>query len=918
MQLIDMIWVLICTSLIFLMQAGFCCLESGMVRSKNGINVAVKNILDFCISSSLFWLVGFGLMYGSDRFGLFGTTHFVLSSSGGTWLTVFFLFQLVFCGTATTIIAGAVAERMRLNGYIIIVSVTSLIIYPIFGHWVWGGTLEGYPTGWLKALGFIDFAGASVVHSVGGWTALAAIIIIGPRIGRFGKDALPIQGHNLPMATLGALVLGFGWMGFNGGSTLAITDQVPRILMNTFISGIFGGIAAVIISMRLLGCIEVRYLINGFLAGLVASTAACFAVDAAGAMIIGAGAGLVAISGALLLVKLKIDDAIDAVSTHAFAGSWGILSVAFFADESVVTPLGGRWELFQVQLIGTVVCFLWAFGVSWVLFKLISCFFNFRVTRAQEVEGLNISEHRATTESSDLLLDMEAHRLSGDFSSRVFVEPNTETGLIAKQYNDVLTKVECESNVAQKAVERAHSHIEDLRFISDISNQINLSETIDDALNYTLERIFKHIGWDFGHVFILDSETQTLVSSHLHYASDEGRFEDFLRVTLPSMGRASGSLIAQVFDSGAPLWRSNVVKDPNYWRKAAGEACGLHTLFAFPVMAGNKTVAVLELYSIEELEADPGLLGVMCEVGIQLGRVFERNTATKEQERVERDLSLAQKLESVGRLAAGVAHEINTPVQYVSDNTRFLDEAFTDLFELQKAQATLLDAARKGSVEPGLITAVDEAIENADVDYLMEETPKAITQALEGTARIAKIVGAMKQFSHPGSDTKKITSINDTLESTLTVSSTEWKYVANVVKYFDPDLPSILCFPGELGQVFLNLIVNAAHAIADVVGNDERQKGVIRLATSHVDNGVEIRIGDTGPGIPDSYQDKLFDSFFTTKEVGKGTGQGLAIARTVVVDLHGGSIDFETEVGVGTTFIIRLPIGQDDALSTQE
>lgn len=294
------------------------------------------------------------------------------------------------------------------------------------------------------------------------------------------------------------------------------------------------------------------------------------------------------------------------------------------------------------------------------------------------------------------------------------------------------------------------------------------------------------------------------------------------------------------------------------------------------------------------------------------------NQFVEKAQSVERELDLAQKLESVGRLAAGVAHEINTPIQYVSDNTRFLDEAFKDLLELQKAQTTLLDAARKGSVEPDLITIIDEAIEEADIDYLMDEIPRAILQALEGTARISKIVGAMKQFSHPGSDTKKVVDINDSLESTLTVSSAEWKYVANVEKDFDPNLPSILCFPGELGQVFLNLIVNAAHAIADVVGDDEKQKGIIRLTTRHLDDNVEIRIGDTGPGIPESSHDKLFESFFTTKEVGRGTGQGLSIAHKVVVDQHSGSIDFETTVGVGTTFIIRLPIEQNGELPKQE
>ena len=292
------------------------------------------------------------------------------------------------------------------------------------------------------------------------------------------------------------------------------------------------------------------------------------------------------------------------------------------------------------------------------------------------------------------------------------------------------------------------------------------------------------------------------------------------------------------------------------------------------------------------------------------------NQFVEKAKRVEHELNLAQKLESVGRLAAGVAHEINTPVQYVSDNNRFLEEAFADLLALQQIQANLLEDARIGKIDPDLIVRIDDEIENLDLAFLMGEIPKAISQAIEGTTRIAKIVGAMKQFSHPGSDTKKMTSINESLEATLTVSSNEWKYIATIEKDFDRNLPSVYCLPGELGQVFLNLIVNAAHAIVDVVGDGGKQKGVIKLSTRHLDNEVEIRISDTGPGIPEASRDKLFESFFTTKEVGRGTGQGLSIARTVVVDQHGGSLDFETEMDVGTTFIIRLPIGEEDINAT--
>ena len=754
--------------------------------------------------------------------------------------------------------------------------------------------------------------------SVGGWVALAAIIVIGPRMGRFGKNARPIQGHNIPMSTLGALILGFGWFGFNGGSTLAMTDQVPRILMNTLICGVFGGLAAVIYSWLHRGFLEVRYLINGFLAGLVASTAGCYSIDAFSAMIIGLVGGLVAIGGALLLVRLKIDDAIDAVSTHAFAGAWSTLSVALFADEALLSASGGRWELFQIQLLGVVVCCLWAFGVSWVLFKIIARIFDFRVSRDDEILGLNMSEHGATLESLELLRDMETHSNNGDFSSRVFVEPHTEIGQIAQKYNDVLEKVERESNTTQKAVDQAHKHIEILRLITDVTKQINISESKNDALKSTLNRIYEYTGWAFGHAFIVDHEKQKLVSSKLHFSCDKSKLDAFLQATEALEISGGSGVIGRTYDSGASVWLANVGDDPYFLRRDVALESGLHAVFAFPVWSANKVVAVIELYSFEILEADPGLLGAMCEIGVLLGRSFERSAARAEQARVERELSLAQKLESVGRLAAGVAHEINTPAQYVSDNTRFLEDAFNDLFLLQKSQTKLLEAAQEGGVDANTIAEVNQATEDADLEYLMNEIPLAISQALDGTARISKIVGAMKQFSHPGVDTKQAVNINDTLDSTLTVSSNEWKYVATIEKDFEIDLPPVFCLPAEIGQVFLNLIVNASHAIADHIKDNDIDKGIISVTTRQLDDDVEIRISDNGPGIPESSRDKLFDAFFTTKEVGKGTGQGLSIVRSVVVNQHGGSLDFETEVGVGTTFIIRLPIANEQAVHMEE
>jgi PAS domain S-box-containing protein len=275
---------------------------------------------------------------------------------------------------------------------------------------------------------------------------------------------------------------------------------------------------------------------------------------------------------------------------------------------------------------------------------------------------------------------------------------------------------------------------------------------------------------------------------------------------------------------------------------------------------------------------------------------------------LEMQLAQAQKLESIGQLAAGIAHEINTPIQYVGDNTRFLNEAFKDLFTLLEKCKDLLEANKSGEVTGDLLEQVETAAREADLDYLVDEIPTAISQSLEGVERVAKIVRAMKDFSHPGTAEKQAVDLNKAIENTITVARNEWKYVAQMVTDLDPSLPLVPCRPDEFNQVILNIIVNAAHAIAEVVGREPTEKGTIGVKTCRNGDWVEISISDTGGGIPEEIRSRIFDPFFTTKEVGKGTGQGLAISHSVIVDKHGGAIDFETEPGQGTTFLIRLPV----------
>jgi signal transduction histidine kinase len=275
---------------------------------------------------------------------------------------------------------------------------------------------------------------------------------------------------------------------------------------------------------------------------------------------------------------------------------------------------------------------------------------------------------------------------------------------------------------------------------------------------------------------------------------------------------------------------------------------------------------------------------------------------------MDMQLRQAQKLEAIGQLAAGIAHEINTPTQYVGDNTRFLKDAFAALQKVLRSHQEILDAAGRAALTAELVASARQILDAADVDYLSAQIPAAVNETLEGVERVTKIVRAMKEFSHPGGKQKSAMDINKAIESTATVARNEWKYVADLKLDLDAHLPPVPCYLGEFNQAILNLVINAAHAIGDVVKERPGEKGLITISTRCDAHVVEVRVTDTGTGIPEAVRSRIFEPFFTTKEVGKGTGQGLSIVYASIVKKHGGTVAFETETGRGTTFIIRLPL----------
>jgi len=397
-QSIDTVWVLLGAFLVFFMQAGFGMVEAGFIRAKNTCNILTKNFLDFCMASLGFFLIGYGLMFG-DGNGFMGLDGWCLSglqeTKDGLPLYAYWLFQAAFCGAAATIVAGGMAERMKFHAYLIYSFLISAIVYPIVGHWIWGG-------GWLSNMGFVDFAGSTVVHTVGGFAALVGTRMLGPREGKYGLDGKPkvLAGHSIPLASLGVFILWFGWFGFNAGSTLGVSGgaTIARVAINTNLAAALGGITAMATVWKRFGKPDLSMAMNGALAGLVAITAPCAFVDPWAALVIGATAGYIVIRAVELLDNLKIDDPVGAVAVHGFCGVWGTLCVGIFGKAALGLEHDGfaysaNPMQLGIQMVGSVTTIVFAVASMWGVFKLIDITVGLRVSREEELRGLDIGEH---------------------------------------------------------------------------------------------------------------------------------------------------------------------------------------------------------------------------------------------------------------------------------------------------------------------------------------------------------------------------------------------------------------------------------------------------------------------------------------------------------------------------------------------
>jgi Amt family ammonium transporter len=479
------VWVMTAAALVLMMQAGFLLLEAGMVRSKNSINVAQKNVVDFFVSAACFSVFGFLLMFGPSVMGMFGSPGTLWGYSGlDEWTYTFFVFQVAFAGTAATIVSGAVAERMSYAAYIVLAAVVGLLIYPVFGHWAWGAGLVSENKPWLSASGFIDFAGSTVVHSVGAWIALAGIIVLGPRIGRFDANgkALPIHGHSHVLSATGAMLLLVGWIGFNAGSTVAASGAVGKIAANTLLGASFGGIVAMLIGRAKDGTYLTNRLINGLLAGLVGITAGCDAVGPKGAIIIGAicGASVVFVED-FVLNRMKLDDVAGVVGVHGVSGVLGTLLLPFFAMSDKLNGMSVM-SSFLVQLQGVGAAFAWAFGMGLLTFWLMKVTIGIRLSEEDELRGLNAAEHGAAIGTGALQQELyRITQLERDLTRRLDAASGDEAAEIAQIINPFLDEFQrVQAEIARHAarINNASGVIGGLsdQFLQDSSAVTNTSE----------------------------------------------------------------------------------------------------------------------------------------------------------------------------------------------------------------------------------------------------------------------------------------------------------------------------------------------------------------------------------------------------------------------------------------------------------
>ncbi|MFH5806631.1 ATP-binding protein [Alienimonas sp. DA493] len=866
---LDLLWLVVATGLVALMQAGFLCLEAGLTRAKDSINVAVKNTADFAVSVTLFWLVGFGAMFGASAWGVVGTGAFAPSLSDPR-TAAFFVFQAVFCGAAATIVSGACAGRTRFPVYLAVAAGLGTAVYPLMGHWAWGGAIDlggpgGGAPGWLAALGFVDFAGSTVVHSVGGWAALATIAAVGPRRGRFGwrRDAAGGTGiggtggeGHLPrpssptLAHLGALLLLVGWFGFNAGSTLGVDAAVGPIAANTLLAACAGAIGAGLTAFwrdhrraRRAGRAEVWTvdaveLLNGLLGGLVAVTAGCAHLSPGGALVAGLLAGPLVVFGSGLLARRRLDDAVGAVPVHAFCGVWGTLAIPLLATAEVVADTGlSRAEWLGVQALGALVCAAFTLGALYPALRLLKRFTPLRVSAAAEAAGLNASEHGAKTDLWELVRAMEPHR-RGESLRPVPVEPYSEAAPVAEQYNRVLHAFD---------VSRTKARIGAARVGAILAGSTEPIVAADGAgriveFNPAAERTFgrrrdRTLGRNLGTLF-----------------PEEER-------------RRVGSALRKVIRAGAEANGSARIEAVA--RRADGST--------FPAEIAAKLAAVTPL-------------GRRADDVAEVLTLFIQDVSARREAEERREAQLAAEAadRAKSQFLAQMSHEIRTPLNAM---VGFADLLLEGGDEDPEQRRDHLEAIRRsGEHLAGLIGDV------LDLSRIEAGKAEVRRRRCEPHEVLAGVVSMLRvRAGEKGLDLD--------------------------FAWDGPVPEAIWTDTGRLRQIVVNLVGNALKFTSR---GGVRVTAAVRMPAAGTGSSAPARlridVADTGSGVSPEDLERIFKPFEQTAEgerAAGGTGLGLAISKEFAA-LLGGSLTATSERGRGSTFTLEIDAGPADRLVLRE
>lgn len=493
------LWLVLCSVLVFCMQLGFAMIETGVVRPKNTINVAMKNLIDIVFSVLMFWLLGSGLMFGASWMGWVGTDSFLFRADSPSD-AIFLFFQAMFASTAVTIVSGAVAERMKFHAYVLIAILLSGLIYPVYGHWAW------HEDGWLAQMGFVDFAGSTVVHGVGAWVGLAGAMLLGPRLGRYrhGRPNYFVP-NNYNFIVFGVLVLWVSWFGFNAGSALKFDLVVTDILINTLIAAAGGGLGGYLLSMLYRKRSHVELFAFGMLSGLVAVTAGCHLFESSGAFLVGVSAAFIGFwAGEFVTVRLRVDDPLSVVAVHGAAGIWGTLAVALLAPAGTFED--GRLAQLGVQMVGVLSGFAWAFLAGVVCFAPMRWLRVLRVRPRHEVVGLNVAEHNASMPWVDAIKSITHIMRTGNLEHRLPVERETEIGMVARFMNHLLELIhakQAELNLRNARLREQASH----DALTHALNRRGLEELLGPVIPHQLKLVvilfdidhFKQVNDRFGH-----------------------------------------------------------------------------------------------------------------------------------------------------------------------------------------------------------------------------------------------------------------------------------------------------------------------------------------------------------------------------------------------------------------------------------